>query len=89
MEYIVIEDFNDTLSIVSDEEGDSIVFDDIDNASDYAENDCQDGQVVPLGMNLLYLISASLDYIEQSDYDLDDPNLKILIENLKYALGED
>lgn len=58
MEYILIDNFNGSLNIVckDDGSGEHLVFDTLKEAEEKLEEYCQDGQIIPLGIDLIYLV---------------------------------
>lgn len=57
MEYILLDNFNGNLNIVSKEDGsgEPLVFDTIEEAQEKLDEYCQDGQIIPLGVQLFTL----------------------------------
>lgn len=58
MEYIQIDNFNGTINIVCKDNGsgEPLIFDNLDEAQNTLEENCQDGQIIPLNVDLIYLI---------------------------------
>ena len=58
MQYILIDNFNDTINIVckDDGSGNTLIIDSLKEAEELLSEYCQDGQIIPLGIDLIYLI---------------------------------
>jgi len=78
MNYIQLENFNGNLSIVSkdDGSGEPLIFNNLKEAQDTLEENCQNGQIVPLGINTIYIIKEL--YETEDDTHVKDIVLDIL-----------
>lgn len=78
MQYIQLDNFNGNLSIVckDDGSGEALIFDDLKEAESTLEENCQDGQVIPLGINIIGLIRN----LEQINSDQFEPDEEITIQ---------
>jgi hypothetical protein len=58
MTYIQLDNFNGNLSIVckDDGSGEPLIFDNLKKAQNSLEENCQNGQVIPLEIDMIYLI---------------------------------
>jgi len=58
MKYILLDNFNDNLNIVCkpDESGEHLVFDSLKEAKEALPEYCQNGQIIPLNTDLIYII---------------------------------
>lgn len=65
MQYIQIDNFNGNINIIckDDGSGDILVFDSLQEANDSLEENCQDGQVIPLGIDIMDLFSDCKEYV--------------------------
>lgn len=72
MRYIIISDFNDTINICTNEEGETLIFETLEEAQVEA-NDCQNGIVVPLSTNL-FSEEQMLDALVSMDIGLNPEN---------------
>lgn len=61
MKYIVIDNFNGDINILTNEEGEVAQFDSAKQAQEYCNNEAQNGQVIPLNVNILSVLSNSDD----------------------------
>jgi hypothetical protein len=68
MEYIQIDNFNGNIFIITkdDGSGEPLIFDNLQEAQDTLEENCQNGIVVPLGVDCTYLIGEMYDAYETS-----------------------
>lgn len=68
MKYIVIDDFNGLINVPSKTEGaEDVIFDSAKEAQKFCDENAQNGQVVPLGMDVMKTI---LDLIYSMDMSL-------------------
>lgn len=72
MEYIQLDNFNGDLNIVckDDGSGEPLVFESLKEAQDTLEDNCQDGQIIPLGVNIIELLKACKQVISDNPEDL-------------------
>lgn len=58
MQYIQLDNFNGNLSIVckDDGSGEHLIFDSLKEAEDTLDENCQNGQVIPLDVNIIQLL---------------------------------
>lgn len=70
MEYIQLDNFNGNLSIVceDDESGEPLIFDDLKEAESTLKENCQDGQVIPLDINIVEKLST-MEYLIKKMYE--------------------
>jgi hypothetical protein len=68
MQYIQIDNFNSSINIITkdDGSGEVLIFDSLKEAEDTLEENCQDGQVVPLGMNIIETIKDLIFSMDQA-----------------------
>lgn len=68
MQYIQLDNFNGVISIVCEDNGsgDYLIFDTLKEAEDTLEENCQDGQVIPLGTNLIHIIKELTEAAKNS-----------------------
>lgn len=59
MNYIQVDNFNGNLSIVCKDNGsgEPLIFETLKEVQNTLEENCQNGQIIPLGIDLIYLIS--------------------------------
>lgn len=62
MQYVIIENFNGNINLVTNEEGQTTVFDTLGTANEAAE-DCQNGIVVPLAKELMQILTDCWRFI--------------------------
>lgn len=80
MEYILIDNFNNTINIVckDDGSGEPLVFDSLEEAQTDLDEYCQNGQIVPLNTNIIALFSKCEGFISgivgesPADYSIED-----------------
>lgn len=60
VECLIIDNLNGSYNILLEEDGsgETMLFGNMSKAADYALENCQDGQVIPLGINLIELIKG-------------------------------
>lgn len=58
MNYVQIDNFNGNINLVTKNDGSGgvLIFDSLKEAEDSLEENCQDGVIIPLDVNLIYLI---------------------------------
>lgn len=58
MQYILLDNFNGSINVVckDDGSGESLVFDTLKEAEDCLEEYCQDGQIIPLDVDIIEII---------------------------------
>ncbi len=66
MEYIQIDDFNGNLNIIckNDGSGDPLIFETLKEAQDTLEDNCQNGYIVPLSIDIIYLIKELVNAVD-------------------------
>lgn len=66
MAYIQIDDFNNTLNIVCTDDGSGkpLIFETLKEAQDTLEENCQGGQIIPLGIDMIYLIKELVNAVD-------------------------
>lgn len=62
MKYIQIDKFNGTATIVSNPNGEALIFDNLTDAQNSLAGNCKDGIVVPLG-NFIKTLSNCADFV--------------------------
>ena len=64
MQYIQLDNFNGDLFIVckDDGSGETLIFDTLKEAQDTLNENCQDGVVIPLGVNIINVISELANF---------------------------
>lgn len=90
MEYILIDNFNDTLNIVckDDGSGEPLIIRHLEEAKDCLAEHCQNGQIVPLGVDVIDIISKlddfrSVIYSEEGEENFEkDTELDTLIDEI-------
>lgn len=62
MEYILLDNFNGYINIIckNDFSGDPLIFDNLKDAEEALETECQDGQIIPLGVNIMQLLKDKI-----------------------------
>jgi len=89
MEYIQLDNFNGSLNIIckDDGSGEPLIFETLKEAQDSLEDNCQNGQIIPLGENLIDLF----DECEQALSDLIlegmEDDIKDITDRLDEILG--
>jgi hypothetical protein len=80
MEYILLDNFNGTLNIISkdDGSGEPLIFTSLLEAADALDEQCQNGVIIPLDTNIIKLlgecenfISTILDEEGKENFDID------------------
>lgn len=63
MKYIQIDNFNGNINIIckDDGSGEPLIFESLKEAETTLEENCQNGQIVPLGVDLIYLVKELND----------------------------
>lgn len=87
MKYIQLDNFNENLNLVCEDDGsgDVKVFDSLQEAEDTLEENCQDGQVIPLDINIIQLFKDCEEFISMAiDEGFED---KELTNQLDEVLG--
>lgn len=76
MKYIIIDNFNGSINILSedDDSGEPKVFESAKEAQEYCNNEAQDGQVIPLNIDLLSLFREVSGIIDHALFELGEPN---------------
>lgn len=90
MNYIQLDNFNGSLNIIckDDGSGETLVFDTLKEAQDTLEENCQDGVIMPLGVNIIAVISELANFrsdilTEEGEDNFDDTEyLNNLVDNI-------
>lgn len=90
MQYIQIDNFNGCINIITkdDDSGEPLVFNSLKEAQDTLEENCQNGQIIPLGIDVIDLIANLADFrssilIEEGEDNFEDEDeLDELIDNV-------
>ncbi len=78
MQYIQLDNFNGNINIIckDDGSGEPLIFDSLKEAQDTLEENCQDGQIIPLGIDLIQLFKHCEEFISNtSDEGFKDKEL--------------
>ena len=71
MKYIQIDNFNGVINIVQDEDNNVKIFDNLQEAKDTLEINCQNGFIVPLNVDIMKLIEDCVGLLNSVlDYKL-------------------
>ena len=82
MQYIQLDNFNGNLSIVckDDGSGEHLIFDSLKEAEDTLDENCQNGQVIPLDTNVINLI-RNLEQVNSDGFEPDE-EITIQVDNI-------
>jgi len=92
MKYVLLDNFNGTLYIVSkdDGSGEPLVFTSLVEATEALDENCQDGVVIPLNTNFMDLLSKCEQFIstifDEEGEDNFEPEGSILVKELQEVL---
>lgn len=78
MEYIQLDNFNGNLNIIckDDGSGEPLIFNNLKEAEDTLEENCQNGVIIPLDTNIISLCRLMSDYMSiATDEGIEDPEL--------------
>ena len=66
MEYILLDNFNGNINVVSNEDGSGelMIIDNLKEAEEKLTDYCQDGQIIPLGIDMIYLIKELVNAVD-------------------------
>ena len=66
MEYILLDNFNGNINVVSNEDGSGelMIIDNLKEAEENLTDYCQDGQIIPLGIDMIYLIKELVNAVD-------------------------
>lgn len=66
MEYILLDNFNGNINVVSNEDGSGelMIIDNLREAEEKLTDYCQDGQIIPLGIDMIYLIKELVNAVD-------------------------
>jgi hypothetical protein len=66
MEYILLDNFNGNINVVSNEDGSGelMIIDNLKEAEEKLPDYCQDGQIIPLGIDMIYLIKELVNAVD-------------------------
>lgn len=85
MNYIQLDNFNGELSIVckDDGSGEHLVFDTLQEAKDTLAENCQNGQIIPLDVNIIDLLKNCSEFVGMAyDEDLIDEELTAELDKI-------
>lgn len=71
MEYVIIENFNDSISLIADVNGDVMTYTNLEEAKADAKL-CQNGIVLPLEPKLMDIIQEASDFVGVALFELDE-----------------
>lgn len=86
MQYILIDNFNGNINIVlkDDGSGETLIFDNLKDAEEACDEYCQNGQVIPLGVDIIKVFEDCEEFISMAVDEgfVDDELTKTLDEIL-------
>ena len=85
MEYIQLDNFNGNLSIVckDDGSGELLVFNNLKEAEDTLEENCQNGNIIPLDTDIINLCKLMSDYMSTAtDEGIENPELTAELDEI-------
>ena len=85
MKYLLLDNFNGNVNIILDEIGDTLVFDNIESAQGALEEECQNGTVIPLDVDVITLLNDCRNLL----YNLETSPARIIniVNKLDNILG--
>ena len=65
MKYILLDNFNGSINVILDEIGEPLVFNNVIQAQQSLKEECQNGQIIPLGIDIIDLLHECRDIISK------------------------
>ena len=88
MEYILLDNFNGNINVVSNEDGSGelMIIDNLKEAEEKLTDYCQDGQIIPLGIDMIYLIKELVNAVDDKTkiVHIGDLVANVLDEDLQF-----
>lgn len=88
MEYILLDNFNGNINVVSNEDGSGelMIIDNLKEAEENLTDYCQDGQIIPLGIDMIYLIKELVNAVDDKTkiVHIGDLVANVLDEDLQF-----
>jgi len=88
MEYILLDNFNGNINVVSNEDGSGelMIIDNLKEAEEKLTDYCQDGQIIPLSIDMIYLIKELVNAVDDKTkiVHIGDLVANVLDEDLQF-----